>query len=333
MRKYLPAAMALSVAIITMFAACKKEPTASKTTCAATLYGYNFLDTTLVSSSLPVGWGIINETSLATTSVATLPVNAYANQGVYNTSDNCYYVFRYGTSGMTNTLLKVAPGGAVTTYTGPGTQNLEGLVHNRVTNKMYCLRYTSGSLTATPADVVEITTSGTSFTVTPVATTVNNIRWVSPTTSTVNNASGEMYFILVDAPTGAYSIEKYMPVSSITNVIASGAGKVIMGLRFNSNDNMLYAITAEYSAGASAVYKFVRIAPLTGAFTTLATLSFQVNNEFYSAALDPCSNRYLLSTVTGTGWTTKTVRQFNMSGAIVQSDITAGLFQGLAVKD
>ncbi len=333
MRKYLPAATALSVAIITLFAACKKEPTASKTTCVATLYGYNYLDTPFVPTTSVVGWGNINETTLATTSVATLPVTAYSNQGVYNTSDNCYYVFRYGTSGMTNTLLKVAPGGAVSTYAGPGAQNLEGLVHNRVTNKMYCLRYATGSLAATTADVVEIATSGTSFTVTPVATTINNIRWVSPATSTVNNMSGEMYFTLVDAQTGAFSIEKYMPVASTTSVIASGAGKVIMGLRFNSNDNMLYAVTDEYSSGGPSLYKFVRIDPLTGTFTTLATLSFQVNNELYSAALDPCSNRYLLSTATGAGWTTKTVRQFNMSGAIVQSDVTAGLFQGLAVKD
>ncbi len=68
-------------------------------------------------------------------------------------------------------------------------------------------------------------------------------------------------------------------------------------------------------------------------FTTLATLAFNVNNELYSTALDPCSNRYILSTVTGTGWTIKTVKQFNMSGTIVQSDVTAGLFQGLTVKD
>jgi hypothetical protein len=333
MKKYFLSAIVLSLASISFFAACKKEPTASKTTCAATLYGYNYLDTIFAAPSSPVGWGAINETPLATTSVATLPVTAYSNQGAYNASDNSYYVFQFVSSGITNTLIKVGPGGVVTTYTGPGAQHLEGLVHNRVTNKMYCLRYASGGSSATPADVVEIATSGTSFSVTPVGTTIKNIRWASPATSSVNNTSGEMYFAFADAPVDIYSIEKYTPGSGTSTVVSSGSGRSVMGVRFNSTDNMLYAITSEYPAGGPAVFKYVRIAPTSGVFTTLATLSFNVNNELYSTALDPCSNRYIVSTVTGTGWTIKTVKQFNMSGTIVQSDVTAGLFQGLTVND
>lgn len=334
MRKYLPAAMALSVAIITFFAACKKEPTASKTTCTAKLYGYSYPDTAWMPATSPIGWGEINETTMATTTMATLPLvpSPGGNQGVFNTGDGCYYLFRYGTGAATDTvkLLKVTPGSGVTVCTCSAPMAVGSLVHNRVTNKMYCIANHPGSMGATPTDVMEVTISGTSFSCTPVTTTSG---W-SGVSGTVNNATGDMYFACMGSVAGIYGIVKYAPGASAATTIASGTGRVIVAMQYNVNDNMLYAISIDFSGSATSPDEFVRISPTTGTVTTLAALSsHEFNSDFYSTVIDPCSNRYILSTLTGTHWGTKTVKQFNMSGTVVQSDTTPGFLGGLAIED
>jgi len=133
---------------------------------------------------------------------------------------------------------------------------------------------------------------------------------------------------------GTYGIVKYVPGAGAATTIASGTGRVIVGMNYNINDNMLYAISIDFSGSATAPDEFVRISPSTGTVTTLAALSsHEFNSDFYSTGIDPCSNRYILSTLTGTYWGTKTVKQFNMSGTVVQSDTTPGFLGGLAIED
>jgi hypothetical protein len=314
------------VALVNLLSACTKKETTKKTTCASTLYAYSVTDPVIFAPTAPALYGVVDPATVTSSSSVSFANTACSNQGAYNTSDNCYYVFRYRNSGATDTLFKITAAGVVTTYTTTSMEHLEGLVYNQTNNKFYCLRYTS----ATPADVVEVTTSGSSFSVTTVGTTVHVTGWASPATSTVNNTTGAMYFALEQASTGVYSIEQYLPGASTATVIVTGTDKRIMGLRFNKNDNMLYAI-AEDTPTTSTDY-FVKIAPSSGSMTVLSTLSFAVNNELYTAALDACTNRYILSTALAPGYTTFTVKQFDMTGAVVQSNTTTGLYQGFIVN-
>ena len=334
MKKCLFATIILSLASVSFFTACKKEPTASKTTCAAKLYGYSYPDTVWRPATSPVGWGDINETTMATTTLATLPLLPTANnsQGVFNTGDGCYYLLRYGGGASTDTvkLLKVNPGGGVSIYTCSTPMSLSGLVHNRVTNKMYCLRSYPSGTSSTPTDVMEVTISGSTFSCTPLASTSS---WYGGS-GTVNNTTGEMYFGCMGAASGTYRIVKYTPGSGTTTLVASGTGRVLVGICYNVNDNMLYAMSIDFSGSAATPHELVRISPSAGTVATLAGLSsYEFNVDAYSTVIDPCSNRYILSTLNGMSWSTRTVKQFNISGTVVQLDTTAGFLAGLAIKD
>lgn len=328
MTKYTSYFCAIALVLSTAVTSCTKK--SEKTTssdpapCSAVLYGYSI-------SSIPVfpdstaAFGTINPSSTTSTPAGSINNTAYSNQGAFNTSENCYYVFKYFNSGATSTLYKITPSGAVTTITASAMERLEGLVYDRITNSLYCLKCNS----STPAEVVKINISGTTFSYTTVGTTSSIARSVSPTTSTINNTTGELFFSTMNHSPNMYGIEKFNPATGVATLIASGSDKRIMGLRFNKNDNMLYAIT-ENLTSTPYTSDFVKITT-SGSFSVLSSIPFQVNNEFYSTAFNPCDNRYIVSSLTGSGWTICTLHQFNMSGTIVQSDTTTGLFQGMFI--
>lgn len=319
-------------ALLIALAACTKDKNKdqNKTTCFATVYGYNTTDSPVYAPSLTAAFGTVDLATATATSTGTITTSAYSNQGAFNTSDNCYYVFRYKNYTNTDTLYKITSSGAVTICTATSLAYREGLIYNEFTHKLYCLeRHSTG-----PADIVEVTTSGSSFTTTIVGATTNIAACSSPTSATVDNATGKMYFALTKTNPEVYNVETYTPGSTTTTVLASGTDKLFMGLRFNKNDNMLYAIRENYPSSSSApiTYDFVKIAPSSGSVSTIAALPFEVNNEFYSAAINSCSDRYILSTLTGGAWLYKVVRQLNMSGVEIQTDSVAGFLQGLDVK-
>ena len=96
-------------------------------------------------------------------------------------------------------------------------------------------------------------------------------------------------------PLYPYSVEKYVPGGTPT-VIASGNDKHIIGLRFNKSDHNLYAIQEEHLTTTGLPYDFIQMTT-AGAVTMTVTLPFDVNDEFYSAAIDACTNTYLLSRI------------------------------------
>jgi hypothetical protein len=91
---------------------------------------------------------------------------------------------------------------------------------------------------------------------------------------------------------------------------------------------MLYAIAENHSSSAVVSDDFIKVTA-SGTISVLSTLPFMVSNEFYSAVFNPCDNRYILST--GAFASSGGVYQFNTAGAIVQSDTTTGLYQGIDV--
>jgi hypothetical protein len=334
MKSYQIIALAAFVAGPAFVTSCKKEDNA-RTTCSSTLYGYYKPDTAFTPPTGPLAWGVIDASTATLTSASGVANSGYSNQGAYNTADNCYYVFKYGSSSRTDTLYKVSAGGVVTTYSGAANQALDGLVFNPTNNKLYCLRRTITGTTAGPTEIVEITTSGTSFTATTVATTTNQNGSASPATSTVDPATGYVFFALKTHNPETYAVEQYIPGSSTSSVIVAGTDKRVMGLRYNRNNNMLYATTENHPATTGPyTYSFVQISPASSTMTTLATLPFDVNNEFYTCGLDACSDRYVLSTISAWGWgyITNTLTQIDMSGAVVLHDTTAGLYQGMAIR-
>ncbi len=317
-------ALVLSAAITSCTKNSEKVTSGDPAPCSAVLYGYSISGASIFPDSAAT-FGTINLSSATSSSLGSFNNTTYSNQGAFNTSENCYYVFKYFNYGATRTLYKITPSGAVTTITAPAIERMEGLVYDSITNSLYCLKCNNG----TPAEVVKISITGTTFSYTTVGTTTRIVRSASPATSTINITTGELYFATMNYSPDGYGIEKFNLATGVATLIASGSDKRIMGLRFNKNDNMLYAIVDNITS-TPLTFDFVKITT-SGSFSVLSTLPFQVNNEFYSTAFNPCENRYILSTLTDSGWAYRTLHQFNMSGTIVQSDTTSGLYQGMIV--
>ncbi len=138
-----------------------------------------------------------------------------------------------------------------------------------------------------------------------------------------------MYYVAGDTITR--TIRKVHPGSPSSTVIATTSGDRIYGLCYNNNDNKLYGIQP---GAAWNIDYFVKVDPATGSVTTLATFSFQFNNEFFSAVIDECTNRYILSSdeMTDPSINSSYIKQIDMSGAVVQNNtMTDGIYLGLAI--
>ena len=172
---------------------------------------------------------------------------------------------------------------------------------------------------------MQINISGSTFTTTVIATLVHPFMG----SLTVDNNTGNMYLSTGD--TATYYIEKYTSGSSATSVVATGSGAWdILGLRFNKNDNMLYAIRENYPGVGQ---DFIKIDPSAGSITTLSSISLPsaVDREFYSTCIDPCSNHFYISTIVNSGYR-GILQQFTMTGSIVATDTTSTFLQSLDVN-
>ena len=188
--------------------------------------------------------------------------------------------------------------------------HFDGLVFNR--NKLYCFNGNK---------ICEIIVSGNSYTTNDVATTINP-EWNDNSTTDVN--TGDIYYQTSAPGSATYNIEKWRPGGS-PSTICSGMPVELLGMRHNPNDNMLYAIRPA-SPGHC---EFVRIES-TGAITMLSSLPL-IDQDFYSACLDPCSRRYLLS-YKSISSSTGHLLQIDMSGKITQHDSAATMYQGMVVR-
>lgn len=310
------------------FLSCKKEKE-KKTSCAATLYGYNAPSSAFVPSSsllTTVGFGVINPATATSASFASFLAVTYANEGTYNTTDNCYYVFKSSTAaagfGGSNVLYKIDMTGVVTTLTSSASANYGSPMYNRANNKLYCVEYVG-----TGQSLVEVVISGSSF------STAGATGFLHPfpggDNCTVNDVTGEMYFITKN--TSTYYLDKFNPgTSTFSSVSTLTAPSYLFGLRYNFNDNMMYAVSYD----TPNIFRFIKVNPSSGAITSMAGIG-QTNIEFCSACINPCANRYILSSrfansITNS-WDSVAIRQYNMSGTLLQQDTTAGLFNGLTV--
>ena len=322
MNKYLSLSIA---AIVLLSVSCKKSSTSRTTSCSSTLYGY----------TLPVGsayydtacsFGIINESTAAFSILGTFSSCTYSTQAAYNTSDNCYYTFKMtmGDATSSSSLYRISTSGAVTALTNSSGAAYSSLTYNSSTNHLYGI-----STTLSGSYLVQITIAGTTFSSTSPVSPVHPFAlygWATADPVTVDNTTGDMYYVTGDTLT--YYIEKYHPGASASTVVASGTGAWdIYGMQFNKNDNMLYAVRQNHPSNTC---DFIKINPSTGSISTLAPFSIGINSDFYSTVIDPCSNRYIISTPINMG--IYTVSQLSMTGSVLQFDTTATFYQGLSVK-
>ncbi len=302
----------------------KKDKEPAATPCAATLCAYSapaWSDT--VFSTTACSFGIVDTSTGATSTIATFDNGTSSRQGAFNTTDNCYYTIKSGPS--TGQIHRVGLTGVQTTYDYPASTAVRysAIIFSEPANKLYV--FAPGP--ATNRNMWEVGFSGTVSTMTPVARTEHNSGVNS---STVDNGTGTIY-CLTATSSMAY-VEKRLAGDTLFHAIDSipiVTWNGLVGLQFNTNDNMLYAVDATVVAGVSMPGKLYRINP-AGGHTVIATLPFTVDRDHVSAAFDACSNHYVLSALTTAG--VPTLSRFTTSGTMVSYHVTSVLLMGLAVR-
>lgn len=310
-------------AMFFLLPACTKEK--KTTSCSSDIYGYNGSGLGTYPTGGTTNYGKITPSTGTATTLQTFMATTYSNQGAYNTSDFCYYVFKIYNTSHSNTLYRVNASTGVTSLmnsTGV-TEQFDGLVYNNANSKLYCFK----GDTAGPR-IAELTIGSTTFTANVVATDPN--VGYSVVSSTANPNTGDIYYEVVAVSGGAYlyKIMKYHPAGTPT-VVTSGSGAMLLGLRYNRTTHMLNAVRPNATSWTSAS-EFVSVDPATGTTTTVSSLPFGANQEFYSAVIDSCTNHYIFSP--GSASSTGTLREIDAAGAVVNSATTTGEFQGMDVK-
>ncbi len=318
---------ALCLWTLSVQVSCRKKN--KGTECVSTLHAYTFdSDNGCVFGLLPVNYGFVDRTAGTISSRATFTgylLNTV--RGTYNSSDKCYYTLQPDSKHYASVLNKIDVYGNVTTFysDAPITyKTYRSVVFNRVDNKLYCTT-PGGSLGV-------ITTSGSSYTVAPVVPLIHSITEIYENANIdIDQKTGDIYVQTANWSTSEFFIEKYRHGAVATKVIATMPSALI-GMQFNENDNMLYAIQFNHETTAA----FVKINPATGTVATLAKYDNAFSNSYFSATLDPCTNRYIYTTaimVPGK-WGSELrymLYEMDLAGNYVKHDTTKTFYQGLEI--
>jgi hypothetical protein len=315
-----------TLASLVLFTSCKKSPSPEvpATPCSATLYGFNIPAASIFDTSASCAYGNIDTGTATVSTTASFSNSSYSKQGAYNSSDGSYYVFktRLG-SDAGSKLYRVTTSGGVTLLNNVPSLGADfgALTFNRVNNKLYCF-YLSPDTTY---KFGEITVSGSNFTVSPLGVTQHSLKTYS---STVDNNTGNIYYLVADTA-WAY-IEKYNVATAVFSTIDSFSAvswEELNGLRFNTNDNMLYLTQSHFFPTSTSTSELIRINPVSGGHVTMGSFGIAVSPEFSAAAFDQCNNQYVFSTMVTGG--TSGLYRLNLSGTIISYHLTSGLFMGL----
>jgi hypothetical protein len=299
------------------FVGCKKN-TANKTTCSSTLHGFA-ADSIGMGSIGTCNHITINSATGYATSSGTFNGNAtFDYQAAYNTSDGNYYVFKTQNSLDPSPILyKIDGSGTVTSLTPVSSSYHSSINYSQHDNKLYCFKDHA---------IAEVTISGSTFSATTVCVPLHSLvnDPFGAGAMTIDHSTGDIYYRTQTGSTGY--VERYHPGTSSPTVVPTVTDS-LFGLRFNNSDSKLYAIK---SNGVD--FRFVKIDPASGALTTFAILNADVNMDFFSAVIDPCSNRYVFSSLINISPLVSVLYQVDMTGTVVQHDTTASFYQGLTVQ-
>jgi len=291
------------------------EPEPAAITCpsAAEIYAYRGAP---VDSATACTFGKINTGTGGSTSMASFTGHIHFSQGAYHITENNYYAFK--AQDTTRTLFRISMGGTVTPLTNSAYGNyFDGLVYNRFNGKLYCFRSSGGV-----SHIAEVVVSGSTYTTADVATALLPEQHDN---ATVDALTGDIYY---QTRTSAGSnVERYHPGGSVSTV-CSAMPTELWGMRYNPNDNNLYAIRANSSSATG--FEFVKINS-SGTLTFLSAVPY-INFKKFSACFDPCTDHYIFSYPGLDSTLQGHLMQLNTAGTVLQHDSSATLYQGLAVK-
>jgi hypothetical protein len=311
----------LYIVTITAFLSCKRQAATAPAMCKAAFFGYKCTNVSNAGSLPECSFGEINKKTASSSTIATFFNTAHTNQGAYDPTNKCYYTFMYNNGKGATILLKTTIDGQVSWLRDSNLiTRYEGLIYNRFYNKLYTFNRNNG---AKGISICEVLTSGNNFTTKDVYEEIGKSIYSSKISATTDNKTGNIYYQLVYD--SHYELYRYNPGEQVATLIHKENKASLIGLCYNSNDDMLYCIKRD-----SAKTNFVKISTV-GAMFTIDTLPFKPNPEFVSCTFDNCDNEYIIS-----GLITDNTGYFirlDVNAAIVSRDTTWAVFQGLTMVD
>jgi uncharacterized protein YjiK len=307
----------MPVVICLLASSCRKQSEVAAV-CKTQVFAYYSSMKDSIGGIDPTSFGTVNMPTFQVADIAQLAGLVYKTPGTYNTLDHSFYLFNY--SNTQTDLVRISLDGVVTILRKAPTAGVyDGLFFDPYKGKLFCVQaQASGSA------IMEIVMENTTYSLKKVAPTLGWANEVCPVSATEDAANGDVYYV-TNLPSKKMAIEKYHSGDTVTTVVATDSLRKIAGLRFNKNDNLLYAIREMLDTGA-AKYELVSISK-TGKIAHLANIDVQVDINYFSACVDQCLNRYILSTLNKPD--NGIISQYSASGTLRQRDTTRGLLVGL----
>lgn len=100
---------------------------------------------------------------------------------------------------------------------------------------------------------------------------------------TIDPATGKIYLL---SNSGSSQLSVYSSSNGLQNIPFTDNSIGIIGLRFNVNDNFLYALQDT---------NIIKINPATGAIAKLHSEPYQLSSGMFGAVMDQCNNQYIIS--------------------------------------
>jgi hypothetical protein len=326
-----------SIVLFILIYSCKQKPKEAPV-CPATIYGYGIplpaggnqppffvgsLNDTVVT------FGNINITDATLSSKVSFTSAVAATQATWNESDGCYYVFAPYLFRYSYKLYRVQKNGKVDSLAPAGHGVRACIAYNKVDKKMYSIANDGNQL-------VELTTSGNTFSIKPIGEKVAG----EMSSITIDSKTGDIYYYVADTARATspeyatkYRIEKYSPGTASVSVILNGDAEQPMSpefycMQYNTNDNRIYAIKKRKYTGQD----FVRLNPISGQIDTLRDV-YGFSGNISSSCFDACSNTFIVSFY---NISYKLVakncylNQYSTSGELLHTNNTTVFYQGLA---
>ncbi len=289
------------------------------------LHGYILASKNDCSFGLaPCFYGSIGRQASDFTPIATLTGYIdYTTRGSFSDVDRCYYTLQptFNPDFGRFILNRIDPSGGVKTFFPADGKAYSSVIFSPANKKLYCVMSGGG--------LCELVIGDSSYSAKCIAYTIHPMTNIYNSASiTVNPVNGDIYVETRNSDLSELYVEKFHPGASATTIVATLTHPVLE-MRFNTNDNMLYALQYPYPN-----INFVRIDPTNGKTDILSPIDEPIMGGFLSATLDPVSNTYIYASSfpRGDGYNAQLLYRRDMSGKVVQVDSTTAFYQGLDIE-
>ena len=297
----------------------KKEQEPEEPQC--TLHGFTVAADHIHDNIAECTYGTIDLTSDTLTKKAVFLSGLSFDNAAFNTSDHCYYVCKqYSDNTSSNIIYKIDLKGAVTTLTSDEQLISSAIAYNKLLNKFYCVGRTS---------ILELNITGNKFEAKEIVVPAHAMQYYRSGLA-VDNVTGAIYYLTSDSTSTNYYVERFKNGAGGSEIVASGVGARLYGLQFNKSDGKLYALSYPWSnINWSYTPDLVKIDPLDGTISKLASPGFFIVPGSCSTCIDPCSDQYIISTYS---YDYHLLATFSTAGALIKKDTASPFYQGLEMN-